>query len=85
MTKFKKAYECYRSLGSNTRLIIRITMILFFTLIFASAYTLTATHSENHYELLLLTDSLIEGAKSVSGIGFIGMLIVGVTEGNSQD
>lgn len=84
MTKLKKAYEGYRSLGSNTRLIIRITLILFFTLILASAYTLTATHAENHYELLLLTDGLVESAKSVSGIGFIGMLIVGVAEGKEQ-
>ncbi len=82
MAKIKKAYEDYLSLGSNTRFIIRITVILFYTLFFTSVYTLTATHAENHYELLLLTDELIEAAKSVGGIGFIGMLIVGITEGN---
>lgn len=80
MIKIKKAYADYLSLGSNTRLIIRLTLILFYSLFFACIYSLTATHSENHYELLLLSDSLLEAAKSVCGIGFIGMLIVGVAE-----
>ena len=85
MTKLKKAYESYRELGTYTRLFIRITLILFFSLTLAFIYTITATHSENHYELLLLSDELLQCAKSVPGIGFLGIVIIGSTEKNHTD
>ncbi len=85
MTIVKKACEVYRKLGSNTRLIIRITIILFYTLLFTAVYTLTATHSKIHYELLLLTDPLIECAKSVCGIGFLGIVVSGIAEGKQNN
>ncbi len=80
MNKIKSACESYRQFGSNTRLITRITTILFFSLILTSVYAILATHSESYYDLLILSDELIECAKNVCGIGFIGMLIVAVTE-----
>lgn len=84
MINLKKACEGYRSLGTNTRLIIRITLILILSLLTATMYALTATHAENHYELLLLTDELIQCAKSIAGIGTLGIIIVGITEEKSN-
>lgn len=85
MTKIKKAYESYRELGSYTRLFIKITLILFFSLLLAFVYTATATHSENYYELLLLSDELFQCIKSVLGIGLLGTLIIGLTEKKQAD
>ncbi len=77
---FKKTCESYRQFGANTRLIIRITILLFSALVLTSIYALNATHSESYFELLILSDELLQCAKNVSGIGFWGMLIVGATE-----
>ena len=84
MNEIKKAWDDYLKLGTNTRLIIRITLILFFSLCFAVIYTYNATHSSNHYELLLLCDMLFESTKSVSGIGFLGIVITGLVEKTTQ-
>ncbi len=80
MNIIKKAWTDYLKLGTYTRLVTRITLILFFTLCLSVIYTYNATHSSNHYELLLLCDVLLENAKSVSGIGFLGIVITGLIE-----
>ena len=80
MNEIKRAWDDYLKLGTNTRFIIRTTLILFFSLCFAVVYTYNSTHSSSHYELLLLCDTLFECTKSVSGIGFLGIVITGLIE-----
>ena len=84
MTKIKKAWADYLKLGTYTRLVTRITLILFFTLCLSVIYTYNATHSNNHYELLLLCDILLENAKGVAGIGFLGIVFTGLAEKTIQ-
>ena len=83
MNKIKKSWVSYKKLGTNTRFIIRVTLIVFTTLLLSVVYLYNASHLSNHYELLLITDDLIECAKTTSGIGFMGMLIVGAMESNT--
>ncbi len=81
MTKIKKAWESYLQLGTNTRLVIRITLVMFFSIWLTAIYALTASYADNYYELLLLADDLIECAKSISGTGFLCVIITGIAEG----
>lgn len=80
LTKFKNIRAFYRTWGTNTRLVIRITLITVVCTLLASVYAYTATFSPNHFDLLRISDDLLEMAKSVAGIGFIGTLVVGYGE-----
>ncbi len=80
INKIKNVKTFYRSLGSNTKLIIRITLICVITLILMSVYAYTATHSPFHYELLLICDDLLEVTKSVAVVGLLGTLMFSYLE-----
>lgn len=73
--RIKDVRNFYQDLGSYTRLIIRITFISFFTLITIAVYTYTATNNPFHYEFLSICDELLNVAKSVAVVGFVGTLI----------
>ncbi len=66
----------YKTLGSNTKLMIRITFITVICLLLAAIYAYTATHTPFHFELLKISDDLLECTKSVAVIGFTGTLIL---------
>jgi hypothetical protein len=70
----------YNKLKTNTRLIIRISMITFFCAIFGAMYSHTAIHMENYYALLILSEDLLSVAKSTIGVGFISTLVAGSLE-----
>ncbi len=84
MNTIKKAWYDYRTLGTNTRFFIRIILILFFCIYFTGIYAYNATHLSNHYNLLLLCDILLEWTKSIPGIGFLGILIIGIAENKTN-
>lgn len=85
MNKVKQAWKSYLELGANTRLVIRIILTLFFTLIFTAVYLYNASHLQNHYELILLADELIECAQSLTGTGFICVIFTGLTEYHTRN
>ena len=78
--RIKDVSNFYQDLGSYTRLIIRITFISFFTLITIAVYTYTATNSPFHYEFLSICDELLNVAKSVAVVGFVGTITLGYIE-----
>ena len=78
--RIKDVSNFYQDLGSYTRLIIRITFISFFTLITIAVYTYTATNNPFHYEFLSICDELLNVAKSVAVVGFVGFLMIGYIE-----
>ncbi len=73
--------EAYPKTGSNTRLVIRITAITVISLCFAYIFCETAVNHPKYYELLLISEELISLAKSVVGVGFLGIVLVGTAEG----
>ena len=83
--RIKDVRNFYQDLGSYTRLIIRITFISFFTLISIAVYTYTATNSPFHYEFLSICDELLNVAKSVAVVGFVGFLMIGYIEKMSNE
>ena len=78
--RIKDVRTFYQGLGSYTRLIIRITFISFFTLITIAVYTYTATNNPFHYEFLSICDELLNVAKSVAVVGFVGTITLGYIE-----
>lgn len=78
--RIKDVRNFYQDLGSYTRLIIRITFISFFTLITIAVYTYTATNNPFHYEFLSICDELLNVAKSVAVVGFVGTITLGYIE-----
>ncbi len=87
--KIKEVRTFYQCLGGYTRLIIRITFISVFTLIAIAVYTYTATSNPFHYEFLSICDELLNVAKSVAVVGFVGTLAVfrfeKISEKNSKE
>lgn len=55
-------------------------MITFFCSLVAAMYSHTATHMENYYRLLIVSEDLLNVAKSTMGIGFLGTLTAGIIE-----
>ena len=80
LEKIENMKKTYRTLGSNTRFMIRISFISVIVLLLSAIYAYTATHSENHYELLKIADDLLECSKSVAITGFAGVLVVSYME-----
>ena len=78
--KIKNIKCFYKTLGSNTKLMIRTTLITVTTLILTAIYAYTATHTPMHYELLKISDDLLECTKSVATTGFIWILILSYLE-----
>ena len=76
----KSINEIYNKMSTKTRLILRISMITFFCAILGAMYSHTASHMENYYRLLIVSEELLNVAKSTMGIGFIGTLTAGVIE-----
>lgn len=73
--EFKKAKQIYSDLGGKTRLIIKISLISAISLILTAVYTHTATENPHYYELLKLSDALLEMAKTVTVTGFLATVI----------
>lgn len=81
--KIKNMKLFYKTLGSNTRLAIRMTIISISTLLCISIYTYTATHNPFYYEILSISYDLLNVIKSVAAVGFIGtMILFGLEEKN---
>lgn len=70
----------YKTLGSNTRLVIRITIITVICTILAAIYAYTATHSPNYFNLLRISDDLLELTRSFALLGFATTLVVDYKE-----
>ena len=83
--KIKNMRTFYKTLGSNTRLAIRITLISIFTLLCISIYTYTATHNPFYYEILSISYDLLSVIKRVAAIGFVGTMILFGLEKNKQN
>lgn len=64
----------YKELGSNTRFMVRVTLITIFTLLGVAIYTYTATSHPLYYEFLSICDELLSTARSVAVVGFAGVL-----------
>lgn len=84
MNKAKQAWNSYLELGANTRLVIRIILTLFFTLVFTAVYLYNASYLQNHYEMIILADELIEYAQGLTGTGFLCVILTGLTESRTQ-
>ena len=78
--KLNDIKKFYKTLGSNTRLMIRISVISVTVLIIMAIYSYTATYNENYYELLKIADDLLECTKSVAVTGFMGVLMCSYLE-----
>ncbi len=65
----------YKTLGSNTRLVIKTTLILFTTFFFLGSFANYADFIPFHYELLLISDELLATARAFLSIGLIGAFI----------
>lgn len=77
MTKhIKNIKSFYKTLGSNTKLVIRISLITFFWLIIFAIAANYAVESRIHYELLLEIDGILSAAKSIIFIGLFGALFL---------
>ncbi len=82
MQKIKNVRTFYQSLGSYTRLAIRITFICILTLLCVAVYTYTATSNPFYYEFLSICDDLLSVTKSVGVVGFVGTMIFAYIEKN---
>lgn len=82
--ELKDIKNFYRTLGSNTRLMIRITFISVICLTLTAIYAYTATDNPFHYELLRISDDLLEVTKSVAVIGLLGTLIFSYLEKEAE-
>lgn len=82
--ELKNIKNFYRTLGSNTRLMIRITLISVICLTLTAIYAYTATDNPSHYELLRISDDLLEVTKSVAIIGLVGTLGFGYVEKETE-
>ena len=78
--EFKNMRAVYQKLGSNTKLVIRITLICVITLLSLAIYTYTASDNPLYYEFLTICDELLNVTKSIAIIGFIGTLAFGYIE-----
>ncbi len=81
--KIKNMRQFYRTLGSNTRLAIRITFISILTLLCIAVYTHTATSNPFYYEFLSICNDLLSVTKSVAVVGFLGTITVFGIEKNN--
>ena len=70
MIKINNIRKLYKTLSTNTKHIIRITLITTLTLVVFSVIAYTS----NNFELIKICDDILEAAKSVMFIGFIGAL-----------
>lgn len=80
INEIKNIREFYRTLGSNTRLVIRISIITISCTLLAAIYAYTATHSPNYFNLLRISDDLLELTRALAFLGFACTLIVGYAE-----
>ena len=76
----KDINNIYRNLHGGTKLIFRICMITFVVTVISAIYTHTLTHMNNYYNLLILSEDLLNVARSVIGIGALGVLISEILE-----
>lgn len=66
----------YKTLGSNTRLVVRSSLITCFWLIVFAIAANYAVGTGIHYELLLEIDGILSAVRSVIFIGLVGTLIL---------
>lgn len=66
----------YKTLGSNTKLVVRSTLITCFWLIIFAITANYAVGTGIHYELLLEIDGILSATRSVIFIGLIGTLLL---------
>lgn len=74
----------YKGLGSNTRLVIRVTLITVFTLLCTAIFTYSSTDHPLYYEFLSTCDELLNVTKSVAAVGFVGALGINCLEANER-
>ena len=73
--KTKRLNAFYKQLGGKTQLIIKISLILYLSLLFVVLLSHFAIGLPQQYNLLLLSDDLINASKSIAIIGLLGTLI----------
>ena len=78
--ELKKKKNVDRTLGRNTLQMILITLISEICLTLTAIYAYTATDNPSHYELLRISDDLLEVTKSVAVVGLVGTLGFGYVE-----
>ena len=80
----KNIRSFYRTLGTNTRLAVRISFITVTCTLLTAIYAYTATDNPHYYNLLSISDDLLELTRTFAFIGFTGTLVVGYAEGNAE-
>lgn len=73
--KIKSLNTFYKQLGSKTQLIIKTSLILYLSLLFVVLLSHFAIGLPQQYDLLLLSDDLINASKSIAFIGLLGAII----------
>lgn len=73
--KIKNLNSFYKKLGNKTQLIIKTSLILYLSLLSVVLLSHFAIGLPQQYELLLLSDDLINASKSIAFIGLLGTII----------
>ena len=73
--KIKSLNTLYKQLGGKTKLIIKASIILYSSLLSIVLFSHFAIGLPQQYDLLLLSDDLINASKSIAFIGLLGTII----------
>ncbi len=72
--RIKTLNTFYKQLGTKTQLIIKVSLILYLSLLFIVLFSYFAAGLPQQYELLLLSDDLISASKTIAFIGLLGTI-----------
>jgi hypothetical protein len=73
--KIKSINIFYKQLGVKTQLIIKISLIIYISLLIVVLLSHFAIGLPQKYELLLISEDLINASKSIAIIGLLGTII----------
>ena len=73
--KTKRLNAFYKQLGGKTQLIIKVSLIIYISLLIVVLLSHFATGLPQKYELLLISEDLINASKSIAIIGLLGAII----------
>lgn len=83
--KIKNLNVFYKQLGSKTQFIIKTTLILHFSLLSVILTAHFGAGLPNQYDLLLISEDLIEVSRSVVFLGFLTTLLFnGIEKGMTE-
>lgn len=75
-----KMIDFYKTLGPNTRRIIKSALTLSFVLMFLGVFSNYAYFLPCQYEFLLISDQLLVTSRTFLVIGFVGALVFNYLE-----